>query len=434
MNEAYYQNYLNILRSELIMALGCTEPIAIAYASAKARAELGVFPERIEVYCSGNIVKNVKGVTVPKSDGMRGIDAAAILGVVGGDAGKELEVLSAVTPEHVAETRRLLEAGFCQCFLEEGVENLYVRTAAFAGGHSASVTIRDHHTSITEISKDGKVIYQNDSGHHAAADKVEPDKSMMDLRGIIQFANEVRLEDVSTLLEQQVRCNSALADEGLKGHYGAQVGRTLQESGSQDVATIARIRTAAASDARMGGCALPAVINSGSGNQGITVSVPVIEYAKAWHSGTEKMYRALVLSNLLSVHQKKYVGSLSAYCGVVSAACSAGAAIMYLHGGDYDAIARTITNTLANVGGIVCDGAKSSCASKIVSALTAAILAYHMSLDNRVFQPGEGIVQKDVEGTIRSMGYVGKVGMKQTDIEILNIMLNKTDLSSQPIC
>ena len=432
MDKAYYQNYLNILKSELIMALGCTEPIAIAYASAKARAELGVFPERIEVYCSGNIVKNVKGVTVPNSGGMKGIDVAATLGVVGGAADKELEVLSGVTPEDIAETRRLLDQGFCQCFLEEGVENLYVRTVAFAGEHTASVTIRDHHTAITEILKDGKVVFQSAAHQDGKAD-AEPDKSMMDLKGIIEFADTVSLEDVASLLEQQVRCNSALADEGLKGRYGAQVGRTLQESGGTDVATIARVRTAAASDARMGGCALPAVINSGSGNQGITVSVPVIEYAKAWNCGTEKMYRALVLSNLLSVHQKKYIGSLSAYCGVVSAACSAGAAIMYLHGGDYDAIARTITNTLANVGGIVCDGAKSSCASKIVSALTAAILAYHMSLDNRVFQPGEGLVQRDVEGTIRSMGYVGKVGMKQTDIEILNIMLEKTDLSAQKI-
>lgn len=434
MDEAHYQNYLNILKSELIMALGCTEPIAIAYASAKARAELGMFPERIEVYCSGNIVKNVKGVTVPKSGGMKGIDAAAILGVVGGDADKELEVLSAVTPEDINETHRLVETDFCQCFLEEGVENLFVRTVAFGNGHSASVTIRDHHTNISEITKDEEVIYQGGGSHCDTAVKAEPDKSMMDLRGIIQFANEVRLEDVSDLLEQQVRCNSALADEGLQGNYGAQVGRTLLKSDSQDVATIAKARAAAGSDARMGGCSLPAVINSGSGNQGITVSVPVIEYAKAWNSGTEKMYRALVLSNLLAVHQKKYVGSLSAYCGAVSAACGAGAGIMYLAGGDYDAIARTITNTLANVGGIVCDGAKSSCASKIVSSLTAAILAYHMSLDNHVFQPGEGLVQKDVEDTIRSMGYVGKVGMKQTDIEILNIMLNKTDLSAKQIC
>ena len=428
MNEALYQNYLNILKSEMIMALGCTEPIAIAYASAKARAELGVFPERMEVYCSGNIVKNVKGVTVPMSGGMKGIDAAAILGTVGGDPTQELEVLSSVTPEDIAETRRLMKTDFCDCSLEEGVENLYVRAEVFAGGHSASVTIKDRHTHISEIKKDGQVTYQ-DNNHSSGADKTKPDKSLMDLKGIIQFANEVRMEDISELIGRQVECNSALADEGLRGEYGAQVGRTLLKSDGDSLATVAKARAAAGSDARMNGCPLPAVINSGSGNQGITVSVPVIEYAKAWNCGKEKMYRALVLSNLLSVHQKKYIGSLSAYCGAVSAACSAGAAIMYLAGGDYDAIARTITNTLANTGGIVCDGAKSSCAAKIVSALTAAILAYNMSLDDHVFQAGEGLVQNNVEDTIRSFGDVGKVGMKQTDIEILNIMLNKVDLS-----
>ncbi len=434
MNEALYQNYLNILKSELILALGCTEPIAIAYASAKARAQLGVFPQRIEVYCSGNIVKNVKGVTVPNSGGLKGIDVAAVLGVVGGNEQKELEVLSGITKEHIEKAQDLIEHGFCQCFLEEGVENLYVRTVVFAEDHTASVTILNHHAFIAEIKEDDKVVYEDHNHGHLSADGVEVDKSLLSLKGILEFAEAVKIEDITPILEKQVECNSALADEGLTGEYGAQVGRTMLECFNNDVGTVARIRAAAASDARMGGCPLPAVINSGSGNQGITVSVPVIEYARAWNLGEEKMYRALVISNLLSIHQKKYVGSLSAYCGAVSAACGAGAAIMYLHGGDYDAIARTITNTVANVGGIVCDGAKSSCASKIAAALEAAILAYHMSLNNRVFQPGEGIVQADVEDTIRSIGYVGNVGMKQTDIEILNIMLDKTDLSSYNIC
>lgn len=434
MNDVLYQNYLNILKSELILALGCTEPIAIAYASAKARAELGAFPERIEVSCSGNIIKNVKSVTVPNSGGLKGIDAAAVLGVVGGSADKELEVLSCITPEHIANVQALLEKGFCECVLAEGVENLYVRTLAVAGGHSASVTIQNHHTFIAEIQKDGKVVYQDNSRNHLSTGGVNVDKSLMSLEGILEFADTVKMEDMIPILEKQVQCNSALADEGLRGAYGAEVGRTLQECSGNDIDNVAKIRAAAASDARMGGCALPAVINSGSGNQGITVSVPVIEYAKAWNAGMEKMYRALVVSNLLSIHQKKYVGSLSAYCGAVSAACGAGAAIMYLHGGDYDAIARTITNTVANVGGIVCDGAKSSCASKIAASLGAAILAYHMSLNNRVFQSGEGIVQDNVEDTIRSIGYVGNVGMKQTDVEILNIMLDKTDIKSHTIC
>jgi len=433
MDKASYCNHLAILNDELVAALGCTEPIAIAYVSAKAREVLGEMPQRIEVYCSGNVVKNVKGVTVPNSHGMRGIDTAATLGTVGGDASKELEVLSGVTDADVAKTRQLLQDGFCQCHLEEGVENLYIRTVAIAGEHSGSVTVREHHANITEVVKDGKVVFTSEDTAEKAA-RTAPDRSLIDVRSIIEFANEVNIDDVKPVLDMQITCNSALADEGLKNPYGAQVGRTLLERGAQDIATLATARAAAGSDARMGGCALPAVINSGSGNQGITVSVPVIEFAKAWNCGEEKLYRALVVSNLLSVHQKKYIGSLSAYCGAVSAACSAGAAIMYLKGGDYDAISRTIVNTLGNVGGIVCDGAKSSCASKIAAALNGAILGYEMSLRERVFQPGEGIVLEDVEETIRSMGHVGKVGMAQTDLEILNIMLGKTDLSVPPAC
>ncbi len=435
MKEALYRNYLAILQSELIAALGCTEPIAIAYASAKARAVLGEAPQRMEIYCSGNIVKNVKGVTVPNSGGMRGIDVAATLGVVGGDADRSLEVLSAVRPEHLEQTRQLLSQGFCQCFLEEGVENLYIRAEVFSADHSASVTIRNHHASITQIVRDGQVIFQGgQEKKEEAGTQVQPDKSMMDLRGILTFADEVRMEDVGPVLEQQVRCNTALADEGLRGDYGAQVGRTLLETAGNDVSVRARARAAAASDARMGGCAFPAVINSGSGNQGITVSVPVVEYAKEWGCSQEQLFRALVVSNLVAIHQKKYIGSLSAYCGAVSAACGAGAGIMYLYGGDYDAVARTITNTLGNTGGIICDGAKSSCAAKIAASLSAAILAYEMSLKGRAFHPGEGLVKEDVEDTIRSVGYVGRVGMKQTDVEVLKIMLDQTDVTAGSIC
>ena len=435
MKEALYRNYLAILQSELIAALGCTEPIAIAYASAKARAVLDEAPQRMEIYCSGNIVKNVKGVTVPNSGGMRGIDVAATLGVVGGDADRSLEVLSAVRPEHLEQTRQLLSQGFCQCFLEEGVENLYIRAEVFSADHSASVTIRNHHASITQIVRDGQVIFQGgQEKKEEAGTQVQPDKSMMDLRGILTFADEVRMEDVGPVLEQQVRCNTALADEGLRGDYGAQVGRTLLETAGNDVSVRARARAAAASDARMGGCAFPAVINSGSGNQGITVSVPVVEYAKEWGCSQEQLFRALVVSNLVAIHQKKYIGSLSAYCGAVSAACGAGAGIMYLYGGDYDAVARTITNTLGNTGGIICDGAKSSCAAKIAASLSAAILAYEMSLKGRAFHPGEGLVKEDVEDTIRSVGYVGRVGMKQTDVEVLKIMLDQTDVTAGSIC
>lgn len=426
MNEAYYQNYLAILKDELAAALGCTEPIAIAYVSARARDVLGAEPERMEVHCSGNVVKNVKSVVVPNSNGMRGIEAAATLSVVGGDAGRGLEVLSTVSEADVARARALLAQGYCTCSLEPGVENLYIRTEVFAGGHSASVTARRHHTNITEIVRDGKVLSAGDA---AGAANARPDRAQMDLNSILQFVDEVRIEDVKDVLDLQIRCNGALADEGLRGEYGAQVGRTLMETGDAgDVALRARARAAAASDARMGGCSLPAVINSGSGNQGITVSVPVIEYAREWGCSDEKLYRALTLSNLLSVHQKKYIGSLSAYCGAVSAACSAGAAITYLSGGGREAIARTIVNTLGSVGGILCDGAKSSCAAKIAAALSGAILGFEMSRKERAFRPGEGVVQEDVEDTIRALGRVGRVGMAQTDIEILEIMLGKTDL------
>ena len=427
MNRVDYQNHLAILKKELIAALGCTEPIAIAYVSAKARSILGCMPERIEVYCSGNVVKNVKGVTVPNSQGMRGIDTAAVLGVVGGNAEKDLEVLSSVTEADVAKTRELLEAGFCKCFLEENVENLYIRTLAIAGDESASVTVRLRHANITEITKNGEVVFSQDAAAKSA-DAKAADYAAINVRSIIDFANEVEIDDVRALLDTQIRCNSALADEGLNNSYGAEVGRTLLERGKDDVCEVAVARAAAASDARMGGCALPAVINSGSGNQGITVSGPVIEYANAWNCSDEQLYRALVVSNLLAVHQKKFIGSLSAYCGAVSAGCSAGAAIMYLSGGDYDAVSRTIVNTLGNVGGIICDGAKSSCAAKIASALNGALLAVEMSKKERAFQSGEGLILSDVEETIRSMGYVGKVGMASTDVEVLNLMLGKIDL------
>ncbi len=427
-NEQAYDNYLTILQDELIMALGCTEPIAIAYASAKARDELGAFPDRIEVNCSGNIIKNVKGVTVPNSGGLKGIDVAAVLGVVGGCADEALQVLTSIEPSHIEKAQELIAKGFCNCSLAEGVENLYVQTVAFSGEQFASVTIQYQHTFIAEIIKDGEVIYSGDMAGNNPNGKRRGDKSKMSIQGILDFAQAAKLEDIKPILERQIEYNGALADEGLRGRYGAEVGRTMLDCFNNEVGTIARFRAAAASDARMGGCALPAVINSGSGNQGITVSVPVVEYAKAWKLDEDKLYRALVISNLLSIHQKKYVGNLSAYCGAVSAACGAGAGITYLAGGDFDAISRTVINTVANVGGIVCDGAKSSCASKIAAALEAAILAHHMSLNNRVFQPGEGIVGEDAESTIRSIGYVGNVGMRQTDIEILNIMLEKTDV------
>lgn len=430
MNKKIYDNYVNILKSELVPALGCTEPIAIAYAAAKAKEILGQFPEKISLCCSGNIIKNVKGVVVPNSGGLRGIDVAATLGVVGGEASRQLEVLEGITKEHIDRAKELVADGYCSCRLQEDVENLYIVARAEAAGHYAEVTIINRHTLIKKIEKDGEVLFdyemEQQSSNHI-------DKSLLNLDQIIEFANEVKLEEIQEVIGQQICLNTAIANEGLQNPYGAQVGRTLLETYGNDIKVRARAKAAAGSDARMGGCSLPVVINSGSGNQGMTVSLPVIEYAMELDVSEELLYRALVVSNLIAIHQKKYIGSLSAYCGAVSAACGAGAGITYLHGGSKEEISQTITNTIANVGGIVCDGAKSSCAAKIASSVDAAILAHSMGSKKRGFQPGEGIVQEDVEDTIRSIGHIGRVGMKKTDVEILNIMINRVNVREEQI-
>ena len=420
-----YDNYVTILKDELVPALGCTEPIAIAYGAAKAREILGQMPESMEMCCSGNIIKNVKGVTVPNSGGLKGIDVAAVLGVVGGDAKKELEVLEQVTKEHIQKTRELVAKGFCRCALQEGVENLYIVAKVFAGEHSAEVTIINRHTLITKIVKDGKVIYEHKISESASE---KGDKSLLNVRDILNFADTVDLADVEEVIGDQIEKKTAISREGVIHPYGAQIGRTLLDVFGNDVRTRARAKAAAGSDARMGGCSMPVVINSGSGNQGMTVSLPVIEYAKEYDATKEQLYRALVVANLISIHQKKYIGSLSAYCGAVSAACGAGAAITYLRGGTYEEVSLTIINTIGNVGGIVCDGAKASCAAKIASAVDAAILAHYMAMKHVSFQPGEGIIQDDLEATIKSMGYIGRVGMRMTDTEILNIMIDRVDV------
>lgn len=425
MEQKIYDAYVKILKDELVPALGCTEPIAIAYAAAKARAVLGEFPDSIEMCCSGNIIKNVKGVTVPNSGGLKGIDVAAVLGVVSGDAEKELEVLEGVTEEDIEQTKQLVAQGYCQCHLQEGVENLYVVAKVKKDDHYAEVTIVNRHTLITKIVKDDEVLFENNIRSDS---KNYIDRKVLNVKDILIFADEVAIEDVQEILERQIKYNTAIADEGLRHAYGAEVGRTLLRVYGDDVKVFARAYAAAGSDARMGGCSMPVVINSGSGNQGMTASLPVIVFAKHWKVNQEALYRALVVSNLIAIHQKKYIGSLSAYCGAVSAACGAGAAITYLHGGGYEAVSLTITNTIGNVGGIVCDGAKSSCAAKIASAVDAAILAYYMGSGLHCFKPGEGLVQENVEDTIKSMGYIGRVGMKSTDTEILNLMINRTKL------
>ena len=424
MDEKLYESYLAILKQELVPALGCTEPIALAYGAATAREVFGGLPEHMDIFCSGNIIKNVKSVTVPNSGGMRGIEAAAVLGAVGGCAEKKLEVLEGVTALHREKARELLARDFCTCHLEEGVENLYIRVEMRGGGHLVKVVLCEKHTRIDHVEKDGEVL--SSASEEETPGKKADIRRLLNVRDILTFADEVRMEDIEEVIGRQVEMNTAISDEGLKNPYGAQVGRTLLAVYGDDVKVRAKARAAAGSDARMNGCSLPVIINSGSGNQGITCSLPVIEFAREWKASKEKMYRALTVSNLVAIHQKKYIGSLSAYCGAVSAACGAGAAITWLYGGDYEAVSRTITNTIANMGGVVCDGAKSS-AAKIASSVDAAIMAFLLENADHCFRPGEGLVREDVEDTIRSMGYVGRVGMKETDVTILNLMLEREE-------
>lgn len=421
MEQKVYDTYVEILKKELIVALGCTEPIAIAFAGAKVREVLGRMPERCEIMCSGNIVKNVKGVTVPNSGGMKGIGTAATLGIVGGNADRVLAVLEDVAPEQIEQTRELNGNGFCQCGLIEGVENLYIVITAFAGEESASVEIRNFHSNITKITKNEEVLFLAETKSGGSSG---PDKSLLNVKDILEFGRCVDINDIKEVISQQIQCNTAIAKEGLTHEWGAQVGRTLLETfGDDQVAIRAKAAAAAGSDARMSGCPLPVVINSGSGNQGMTVSLPVIEYAKEYHISEDGLYRALAVANLISLHQKKYIGSLSAYCGAVSAACGSGVGIAFMLGASYDEICGIITDTIATIGGMVCDGAKPSCAAKIASAVDCALTAMHMSQKNRVFSPGEGLVKETVEDTIRSIGRMGREGMKTTDVEILRIML-----------
>lgn len=427
MDKRIYENYVRILENELVPALGCTEPIALAYAAAKAVKTLESFPDHLTVLCSGNIIKNVKGVKVPNSGGMKGVEAAAVLGAVGGDPDQALEVLETVGPEDLEKTKRLLAEGFCDCALKEGVANLYIEARAVKGSGEAVVVIEGEHTNIVRIEKDGELLYEKEPETvRDEADK--PDKALLNLEDIITFAEEADLDDVRKVLERQVRYNTRIAEEGLKNPWGAQVGRVIAEEFGDDVKWRAVAKAAAGSDARMSGCSLPVIINSGSGNQGMTCSLPVIEYGRELGKSEDEILRALCVSNLVALNQKKYIGSLSAYCGAVCAAAGAGAGITYLCGGTMEQIENTVVNTIADAGGIVCDGAKPSCAAKIATSLQAAVLSHKMAMRGLTFSRGEGLVMDCPEDTIKAVGYVGRAGMKQTDVEILNLMIGRTKL------
>ena len=423
MNQKVYDSYIKILNKELIPALGCTEPIAIAYAAAKAREVLGKFPEQVVSTCSGNIVKNVKGVVVPATGGLRGIEAATLIGAVGGDPARELEVLTSVTDEDRAKVRELLEKKICHVKLSESKAKLHIIVEMTAGTDSALVEIMHTHTNIIRIEKNGQVLMQEKAGDEEDDDD-ENIYQLLNLDDIVAFANEVKLEDVADLLKRQVEYNSKIAEVGLTETYGANVGKTLVENYGTSFEAMARALPAAGSDARMGGCELPVVINSGSGNQGMTVSLPVVALAKEMGASEEQLLRALCVSNLTAAYEKRDIGRLSAYCGAISAGAAAGAGMMYLKGGSVSEIGNVVLCTIGNVGGVLCDGAKSSCAAKIASAVDAALLAIHLTEKQRTFGSGEGLVKDTLAETVAAISTVAREGMQVTDDVILDVMVN----------
>lgn len=443
-----YGAYVSILEEELIAAMGCTEPIAIALAAARARELLGVEPARVQVAASGSIIKNAKSVVVPHTGGLKGIEAAAAAGIVAGEAARGLEVIADVSPADVEKVVAYLEGTpiaveradsgldfdiVVQVFAGDGAEGAAAAAegavarpgAADAGAPArrALVRIADFHTNIVREERDGEVLRDAAPASEGGEAEGMTDRGVLSMAGIWDFAMTVDLDDVCGLLERQVACNAAVADEGLAGDWGANIGSVMLGAYGDDVKVRACACAAAVSDARMSGCELPVVINSGSGNQGITVSVPLIVYARELGSSDEQLYRALVLSNLVAIHQKTGIGRLSAFCGAVCAGAAAGAGIAYLDGGGYKEACHAVVNALSIVAGMVCDGAKPSCAGKIAFSVNAGILGYVMYRDGQQFYGGDGIVKKGVENTIDSIARLGRDGMRATNDEIIRIML-----------
>ena len=416
-----YQAYIQILKEELIPAMGCTEPIALAYAAAVARKTLGEMPDKVVVEASGSIIKNVKSVIVPNTGHLKGINAAAAAGIVAGDPDKQLEVIATVSQEQIRQMKQFMEEVPIQVVHMEDGCTFDIIVTVFSGKSYAKVRIANFHTNIVLIEKNGEVLKSE-----AVSDDSEEgltDRTLLDMEHIWDFAMTADIDDVKALLDQQVAFNVAIAEEGIKNDYGANIGKVLLDMDGNNVRVRAKAMAAAGSDARMNGCEMPVVINSGSGNQGITTSVPVVVYAKELGVSEEKRYRALILSNLTTIHVKTPIGRLSAYCGAVGAGAGAGAGIAYLCGGGLKEVEHTVVNALAIVSGIVCDGAKASCAAKIAAAVDAGILGYNMYLRGQQFRGGDGIVSKGVENTLQNVGRLGKDGMKETNEEIIKIMI-----------
>ena len=421
MERRIYDAYVKILREELVPAMGCTEPIAVAYAAALARKTLGVMPETVDIRVSANIIKNVKSVVVPHTGGLRGIAAAAAAGIVAGAADAQLEVLAQVTEDQIAQMAPYLQQAKFSVAPSETDYIFDIQIAVAAAGHTAFVQIAGGHTNVIGLRKDDRVLVEKE--YIQGSQVEETDHSLLSVEKIVEFADAVRIEDVQEVLDNQIACNTAIAEEGLRSDWGANIGTVLLSAYGDSVANRAKAWAAAGSDARMSGCEKPVVINSGSGNQGLTASLPVIVYAKELKVDKEQLYRALVVSNLITVHLKTGIGRLSAYCGATSAGCGAGAGIAYLYGGKFHAVAHTIVNAVAINSGMICDGAKASCAAKIASAVEAGLMGMQMHFAGEQFYGGDGIVTKGVENTIANIGRLASVGMVQTDKEIIDIMV-----------
>ena len=416
-----YQQYLNILHEELRPAMGCTEPIALAYAAAKATQVLGAVPEKIRLFVSGNIIKNVKSVVVPNTGGLHGMAAAVCAGIIAGDPDRELQVISSVPAEKHAEIRAYMES--VDLDIQPAYSELVfdIDLFVYAGSDTVQLRIINHHTNIVVIRKNEDKIV--DLPICESSEDHLTDKSCLTIADIVDFADALDVEDIRDCVGKQIACNMAIAREGIANSWGANVGSVILRHQGNTAAKKACAYAAAGSDARMSGCEKPVMIVSGSGNQGITASVPVVIWAEQTGKTEEELLKAVALSDLVTIHQKSGIGRLSAYCGAISAGCGAGAGIAYLEGGKAHAVAHTVVNAIAILSGTICDGAKPSCAAKIASAVDAGILGYHMYLENQQFYSGDGIVTKGVDNTVRNIGILAREGMRQTDKTILEIML-----------
>ena len=420
MTQERYEAYIRLLQSELVPAMGCTEPISIAYATALTRSLLGEEPLSGRLEVSANIVKNAKSVTVPQTGGLKGLSAAFAAGLFG-DASKVLEVLSVIREEDLPALKKTAEEFPLEISVPEGCDVFDITVTLTSKDHTARVRIVREHTNVVLKEKDGEVLFSA----AAEAEEVTRDKQELNVRDIVTFADTVELSRVLPILQRQVECNMAIAEEGLRGNWGAGIGQVLLRTFGPDIRVTAKAYAAAGSDARMNGCDMPVVINSGSGNQGITCSVPVVVYARGMKVPDEKMYRALCVSNLITLRLKAGIGTLSAYCGAVSAGAGAGCGVAYLQGGGYEEIAHTLVNAVAIDSGIICDGAKASCAAKIATAVEAGLLGFAMYQSGKEFFGGDGIVKKGVEATIDSVSRLADRGMRETDKEIIRIMLEE---------